>query len=134
FAIRRKKVIRQLRLLSYRAISPWPQNRAEITAAKIHREILCDQNHKQTTKPRNKIVTNITQKGRSAAKKALCCFFTQELCDQHHYKKRFAPYIHVIRITQKGAGWTAKRFSARFRTINQGPATSAATLTTNLGL
>ncbi|MCP6001767.1 hypothetical protein NL386_29625, partial [Klebsiella pneumoniae] len=78
-------------MLSYRAISPWPQNRAEITAAKIHREILCDQNHKQTTKPRNKIVTNITQKGRSAAKKALCCFFTQELCDQHHYKKRFAP-------------------------------------------
>ncbi|HDU4296766.1 TPA: hypothetical protein ACXP60_002901 [Klebsiella variicola subsp. variicola] len=121
-------------MLSYSATSPWPQNRAEITAAKIHREILCDQNHKQTTKPRNKIVTNITQKGRSAAKKALCCFFTQELCDQHHYKKRFAPYIHVIRITQKGAGWTAKRFSARFRTINQGPATSAATLTTNLGL
>ncbi|MCS5854561.1 hypothetical protein LNO23_02180 [Klebsiella pneumoniae subsp. pneumoniae] len=39
------------------------------------REILCDQNHKQTTKTRNKNVTNITQKGRSAAKKGAVLFF-----------------------------------------------------------
>ena len=45
------------------------------------------------------------------------CIRDRELCDQHHYKKRFAPYIHVIRITQKDAGWTAKRFSARFRDV-----------------
>ncbi|CDN02871.1 hypothetical protein KPSB59_3670006 [Klebsiella quasipneumoniae subsp. quasipneumoniae] len=83
-------------MLSYSAASPWPQNRAEITAVKIHREILCDQNHKQTTKTRNKIVTNITQKRRLAAKTAVCCFFTQLLCDRNHYKTRSAPYIHVI--------------------------------------
>ncbi|KAA6490384.1 hypothetical protein PAG84_20620, partial [Klebsiella quasipneumoniae] len=82
--------------LSYTATSPWPQNRAEITAAKIHREILCDQNHKQTTKTRNKIVTNITQNRRLAAKTTVCCFFTQQLCDHNHYKTHRAPYIHVI--------------------------------------
>ncbi len=34
--------------------------------------------------------------------------------------KNALPYIHADPYHTKGAGWTAKRFGARFRTINQG--------------
>lgn len=64
---------------------------------------------------------------------AHCSFFTLVICDRDHSITWSTPYINVIQITLNGVLWTGGQFGARFRIIKQGPATSAARFTTNLG-
>jgi len=101
---------------------------------RIPHKIFCGLDHTPETNPQQQNVIKFTLYGPNSRLNAHCIFFTLQICDINHFNSDHTPYIYVTRITLFLPVWTVKQLSARFHASEQGWATSATALTTNLGL